>query len=125
MISAYLFEHFNFISSYDGIFNNFNCRDTPNPGVPLTTLQQVEFMWISGDPIPHCFVPFIGIHIFTKIKVSFVQGALPNIQLVQQYNHNPSRVSIEVVLTTHGPSIHIPNIHPFIETHSFTFNSKI
>ena len=58
--------------------------DTPNPGVPLTTRQPVEFQWISGDPMPHYCVPFIGIHIFTKKlgKVSFVQGALPNIQPV-------------------------------------------
>ena len=40
--------------------------DTPNPGVPLTTRQPVEFLWISGDLIPHCCVPFIEIHIFTK-----------------------------------------------------------
>ena len=24
--------------------------DTPNPGVPLTTRQPAEFLWISGDP---------------------------------------------------------------------------
>ena len=41
--------------------------DTPNPGVPLTTRQPVKFLWISSDPIPHCCVPFIGIHVFKKI----------------------------------------------------------
>ena len=40
--------------------------DAPNPGVPLTTCQPVEFLWILGDLIPHCCIPFIGIHIFTK-----------------------------------------------------------
>ena len=30
-----------------------------------------------------------------------------------------------VVLTPHGPSVHIPNIHPFTGTNSFTFKSKI
>ena len=46
-------------------FHDHDC-DTPNPGVPLTTRQPAEFLWILGDPIPHCCVPFIGIHIFTK-----------------------------------------------------------
>ena len=40
--------------------------DTPNPGVPLTTRQPAEFLWILGDPIPHCCIPFIGIHILKK-----------------------------------------------------------
>ena len=40
--------------------------DTPIPGVPLTTRQPVEFLWISGYPIPHDCVAFIGIHISTK-----------------------------------------------------------
>ena len=40
--------------------------DAPNPGVPLTTRQPAEFLWISGDPIPHCCVPFIRIHILKK-----------------------------------------------------------
>ena len=35
-------------------------------GVPLTTRQPVEFLWISGYPIPRGCVPFIGIHISTK-----------------------------------------------------------
>ena len=46
--------------------------DTPNPGVPLTTSQPAEFLWISGDPIPHYCVPFIGIHIFKKIGQSLL-----------------------------------------------------
>ena len=33
--------------------------------------------------------------------------------------------SIEVVLTTQGPSVHFLNMHPFTKTHSFIFNSKI
>ena len=37
-----------------------------NPRVPLTIHQSAEFLWISGNPIPHCCVPFIGIHIFKK-----------------------------------------------------------
>ena len=41
--------------------------DAPNLGVPLINRQPAEFLWISGDPIPHCCVPFIEIHIFTKI----------------------------------------------------------
>ena len=43
--------------------------DTPNPGVPLTTRQPAKFQWISGDPIPHYCVPFIGIHILKKNRV--------------------------------------------------------
>ena len=39
---------------------------TPIPRVPLTTHQPVEFLWISGYPIPHGCVSFIGIHISTK-----------------------------------------------------------
>ena len=78
-----------------------------NPGVPLTTRQPVEFLWISGDLIPHCCVPFIGIHIFTKNRAKSHLFEDPTYNL---YNHNPSRVSTEVVMTTHGPSIHIPNI---------------
>ena len=46
--------------------------DAPNPRVPLITLQPTKFLWISGDPIPHCCVPFIGIHIFTKIGQSLL-----------------------------------------------------
>ena len=46
--------------------------DTPNPGVPLTTRQSAEFLWISGDPIPHCCVPFIRSHIFPKIRQSLI-----------------------------------------------------
>ena len=42
--------------------------NAPNPGVPLTTRQPLEFLWISGDPIPQCCILFIGIHIFTKIR---------------------------------------------------------
>ena len=38
-----------------------------NPRVSLTTRQLAEFLWISSNPIPHCCVSFIGIHIFTKI----------------------------------------------------------
>ena len=38
-----------------------------NPRVPLTTSQPAKFLWISSNPIPHYCVPFIGIHIFTKI----------------------------------------------------------
>ena len=41
--------------------------DTPNLWVPLTTHQPAEFLWILGDPIPHCCVLFIRIHIFIKI----------------------------------------------------------
>ena len=46
--------------------------DAPNLGVPLTTRQPAKFLWILGDPIPHCCVPFIGIHIFTKIRQSLI-----------------------------------------------------
>ena len=55
--------------------------DAPNPGVQLTTRQPMEFLWISGDSIPHCCVLFIGIHILKKKsgRASFVWGALPNI----------------------------------------------
>ena len=52
----------------NGDFKQRMC-DTPNPGVPLTTCQNAEFLWISGDPIPHCCIPFIGIHIFKKNRV--------------------------------------------------------
>ena len=41
-------------------------RDALNPGVPLITHQPVKFLWILGDPIPHCCVLFIEIYIFTK-----------------------------------------------------------
>ena len=62
--------------------------DTPNPGVPLTTHQAVEFLWISGCPLPHGRVPFIGIHISTKNQaVSPLFGELyPTNNL---YNSNP------------------------------------
>ena len=46
--------------------------DDPNLGVPLTTRQPMEFLWISSDPIPHCCVPFIEIHIFKKIGQSLL-----------------------------------------------------
>ena len=50
------------------LVNNTRARcDAPNPGGPLTTRQSTEFLWISGDLIPHCCVPYIRIHIFTKI----------------------------------------------------------
>ena len=93
-----------------------------NPGVPLTTRQPVKFLWISGDLIPHCCVPFIGIHIFTKNRVeSPLFGELyPTYNL---YNHNPSRVSIEVVMTKQGPSVHIPNkqlYHNYLWTPSYS-----
>ena len=39
-----------------------------NLGIPLTNCQPMEFLWISGNPTPHCCVPFIEIHIFTKIR---------------------------------------------------------
>ena len=86
-----------------------NMCDTPNPGYPLTTRQPAEFLWILGDLIPHCCVPFIGIHIFTKNQAeSPLFGELyPTYNL---YNHNPSKVSTEVVMTTYGPSVHILNI---------------
>ena len=83
--------------------------DTPNPGVLLTIRQPVEFLWILNDPIPYCCVPFIGIHIFTKNgPESPLFGELyPTYNI---YNHNTSKVSTEVVMTTQGPSVHIPNI---------------
>ena len=81
-----------FLNSVESPFSQYyshvpvedNRCDTPIPGVPLTTRQPVEFMWISGYLIPHGCVPFIGIHISTKKKksgrVSFVREALPSIQ---------------------------------------------
>ena len=33
-----------------------------NPGVPLTTRQRVEYMWVSYISIPPYHVPFIAIH---------------------------------------------------------------
>ena len=56
--------------------------DTPNPGIPLTTRKPVEFLWISGDPIP--VLSHLSGSIFFKksSRVSFVLGALPNIQPV-------------------------------------------
>ena len=42
------------------------------PGVPLTTRQPAEFLWVSGDSIPHCYSPFIGIHILKKITKSLL-----------------------------------------------------
>ena len=47
-----------------------HCCDAQNPGVLLTTLQPPEFLWISGDPIPHCCVTFIKIHILTKNRAA-------------------------------------------------------
>ena len=49
----------------------WNC-DALNPRVSLITRQPMKFLWISDDPIPYCCVPFIGIHIFTKIGQSFL-----------------------------------------------------
>ena len=88
---------------------NIVCVTPQNPGVPLTTCQPAEFLWISGDPIPHCCVLFIGIHIFTKNRAeSPLFGELyPTYNL---YNHNPSKVSTKVVMIIHGSSAHIPNI---------------
>ena len=43
-----------------------------NPGVLLTTRQPEKFLSFSGDSIPHCLVPFTGIHIFTKIGQSLL-----------------------------------------------------
>ena len=45
-----------------------------NPRVPLTTNQPAEFLLISGNPIPYYCVPFIGIHIFTKIRQSILSS---------------------------------------------------
>ena len=47
-----------------------------NPGVPLTASQPGEFLWIFGNRIPHCCVPFIGIHIFTKSVETHLFGEL-------------------------------------------------
>ena len=42
--------------------------EAPKPGGPLTNnCQSAENSWISGDPIPHCYVPFTEIHNFNKI----------------------------------------------------------
>ena len=62
--------------------------NTPNPGVPLTTRQHVEFLWISGHPIPHGCVPFIGIHISIKNRAEspLFRKLYPTYNL---YNNNP------------------------------------
>ena len=98
-----------------------NC-DAPNPGVPLTTRKPKKFLWILGDPMPHCCVPFIGIHIFTKNRVEspLFRELCPTYNL---YNHNPSKVSIKVLMTRQGPSVHIPNIqlyHNYLWTPSYS-----
>ena len=48
-----------------------DCVTPQNPGVLLITRQPTEFLWISGNLIPHYCVPFLGIHIFIKIRQSF------------------------------------------------------
>ena len=45
--------------------------DIPKPGGSLINCQSVENLWISGDPIPHCYVPFTGIHNFNKNRTKF------------------------------------------------------
>ena len=61
------------IGNFEFILNFFNTQcDVPNPGVLLTTHQPAKFLWISGDPIPHCCVSLIEIHIFTKIEQSLL-----------------------------------------------------
>ena len=67
--------------------------DAPKPGGPLTNRQPMENSWISGDPIPHCYVPFTRIHNFNKKsdRVSFVRGALSKIQPVQNIVTCPIR----------------------------------
>ena len=40
--------------------------DIPKPEGLLTNRQLTENYWISGDPIPYCYVPFTGIHNFNK-----------------------------------------------------------
>ena len=91
---------------HHSVETNATC-DTVNSGVPLTIRQPVEFLWISGDPMPHCCVPFIEIHIFTKNRAEspFFGELYPTYNL-----YNPFRVSTNVVLTTQGPSVHIPYI---------------
>ena len=44
-----------------------NC-DVLKHGIPLITHKPTKFLWISGNPIPHYYVIFIRIHIFTKIR---------------------------------------------------------
>ena len=41
-------------------------REAPKPGGPLTNRQPTENSWISGNPIPHCYVPFTRTHNFNK-----------------------------------------------------------
>ena len=65
--------------SFNGGLRGIMKCDAPNPRVPLTTHQPMKFLWISGNPIPHYYVPFIRIHIFTK---NWAEGVLPNIQPV-------------------------------------------
>ena len=100
----------------------FSSCDTLNPGVPLTTRQPMKFLSISGDPIPYCCVPFIGIHIFTKNRAeSPLFGELyPTYNL---YNHNPFRVSTEVVMITKGLPIHSLNIQLY-HNYSWTPSSS-
>ena len=56
----------------DNIFEENHIVTPQNPGVPLTTCQPTEFLYNSGNSIPHCCVSFIGIHIFTKIEQSLL-----------------------------------------------------
>ena len=41
--------------------------DSLKPRGPLTNRQPLENLWMSGNPIPHCCVPFTGTHNLTKI----------------------------------------------------------
>ena len=40
--------------------------DAPKPGSVLTNHQLAKNLWISGDPILHCYILFNGIHNFNK-----------------------------------------------------------
>ena len=57
--------HTDMSGPYDMCLNGQIC-DALKPGGPLTNRQLAENSWISGDPIPHCYVPFTEIHNFNK-----------------------------------------------------------
>ena len=46
--------------------------DSPKPGGPLTNYQPAKNLWMSGNPIPHCCVPFTGTHNLTKIGQTLI-----------------------------------------------------
>ena len=60
--------HLEYISSLNinEIYPQVTACDAPKPGGPLTNCQPSKNSSISGNLIPHCYVPFTRIHNLNK-----------------------------------------------------------